>query len=102
MKRILIILFIALIPCLLPIIFSGCSSTKIEYEYIVPELSFPVWPNPGSEDFPLDPETNNAEVPLEYLKRLANYKKDINALEKYYLRCKELYNNEELNNGRKK
>ena len=69
----------------------GCKSTEVVTEFVVPDLNFPSWPNPGLENFPFDDGTNSVIVPLDYWEKLLFFKKDVKALEEYYKKVKELY-----------
>lgn len=87
MKKFLIVAF-----CVFASLFSvGCRSTEVVTEYVVPDLNFPTWPNPGPDNFPFDDKTETISVPLDYMEKLYVFKKDVKALEEYYDKIKELY-----------
>lgn len=93
--------FLLLFVCLSAVVvgLGSCRTlVKTEIEYVVPELNFPTWPNPGPVDFPF--EDGVISVPVDYFRQLYDYKKDIEGVEEYYSRCKELYLEGGLN-GRK-
>jgi hypothetical protein len=63
---------------------------KIEYIREVPDIVFPVFPPPDCVSF--DPETEIVSMPLWYWQDIAEYKLDIDALEEYLSRLRNIEN----------
>lgn len=92
-KNLFIHLFVTAVFCCLFFTCISCKSAPVEneYEYVFPVLNFPEWPNPGNEDFEINFDKRVIEVPLSYWDEIFYYKKDIEAVEEYYLKYKNLY-----------
>jgi hypothetical protein len=60
----------------------SCRTVKsIEYIHEIPDISFPVFPVPDCVTFDADTET--VSMPLDYWQKIAEYKIDIDAIQKY-------------------
>ena len=72
---------------LIPLITACVTKSKTEYLYTVPEVDFPLFPDP--EPVVLDEETETVSMPLWYWQRIAEYKIDVDAIENYLneLKC---------------
>ena len=71
-----------LVSVLIPLITACVTKGKTEYIYIVPAVDFPLFPDP--EPVVLDEETETVSMPLWYWQRIAEYKIDVDAIEKYF------------------
>ena len=69
------------------------TSQKIEFVHEVPAIVFPTFPPPDCVTF--DEETELVSMPLWYWLLIANYKIDMDAIEEYLDRLREL-NREKL------
>ena len=74
------------------------TSPRIEYIHEVPDVVFPTFPPPDSVT--LDDETEIVSMPLWYWLAIANYKIDVDAIEAYLDRLREIQKEKlsELNN----
>lgn len=64
------------------------TSPRIEIVYDVPDVTFPAFPPPDCVT--LDDETGTVSMPLWYWLLIANYKIDVDAIEKYIDRLRDL------------
>lgn len=70
-----------LVSVLIPLITACVTKNKTEYIYTVPDVDFPLFPDP--EPVVLDEATETVSMPLWYWQRIAEYKIDVDALEDY-------------------
>lgn len=71
-------------------LMNSCTSTRTEYEYITPDVVFPIFPEP--DGVTLDEEGGVVSMPLEYYIRIAEYKRDVDKVRRQIERMHELYN----------
>ncbi len=71
------------------------TKTKIEYVYDVPDVEFPIFPEPNSVS--LNEDEGTVEMPLWYWEKIAEYKFDVDAIEEYFERVKKIQ--ERISNG---
>ena len=80
---------IAILAISLMLLIPACATTpKIEVVHEIPDLTFPVFPPPDPVTF--DQETGLVSMPLWYWKDIAEYKIDVDAIEEYISRVREL------------
>ena len=60
---------------------TACETTRIEYIYDIPAVTFPVFPPPDFVAY--DPDTDMVIMPLFYWQKIAEYKIDIDAIKQY-------------------
>ncbi len=61
---------------------TACGTTpKVEYIHDIPDVTFPVFPPPDCVIY--DDETDSVSMPLWYWQKIAEYKIDVDAIEKY-------------------
>lgn len=72
----------ALMSVLLLLMQSCATSRRPVYIYDVPYVSFPAFPVPTETSF--DGATNTVKVPVDWYIQLAEYKTEIQAIEKFY------------------
>jgi hypothetical protein len=72
----------------------SCRSAPLKVEYVreVPDVVFPVFPPPDCVSFDL--ETEIVSMPLWYWQDIAEYKLDVDALEEYLLKLRNLRDGE--------
>jgi hypothetical protein len=63
---------------------------KIEIVHEIPDVTFPVFPPPDC--VALDPETELVSMPLWYWQEVAEYKIDVDAIEEYFIRLRNIDN----------
>jgi hypothetical protein len=70
----------------------SCRSAPLKIEYIreVPDVVFPVFPPPDCVSF--DAETETVSMPLWYWQDIAEYKIDIDAIEEYLSKLRNIDN----------
>jgi hypothetical protein len=60
----------------------SCQTVKtIEYIHEIPNIDFPIFPVPDFVTF--DDVTETVSMPLDYWQKMAEYKIDIDAIQKY-------------------
>jgi hypothetical protein len=71
-------------------LIASCRSAppKIEYIREVPDVIFPVFPPPDCVAF--DEETETVSFPLWYWQKIAEYKIDVDAIEEYFSRLRNI------------
>lgn len=75
------------------LLHQSCTTTKeIDYRFVVPELTWPDFPEWEKEDEVVDFENRTVTLPLDVLFDLAEYKVDITATETVYNRLRSLAN----------
>jgi hypothetical protein len=81
MKR-LNFLAVILAASVLTISITACETTpRVEYIHEIPDVTFPVFPPPDSVTY--DEATDTVTMPLWYWQNIAEYKIDVDAIEKY-------------------
>ena len=66
----------------LTLLTQSCATNKPVYIYDTPYVSFPAFPVPTETSF--DGATNTVKVPVDWYIQLAEYKTEIQAIEKFY------------------
>lgn len=67
-----------------------CASTKTVVIHDVPDVEFPVFPDPD----PVVLDGDNVSMPLWYFTKIAEYKADIDKIEAYFKKLRELNENQ--------
>lgn len=62
--------------------------TKIEYIYEKPDVNFPLFPSP--ESVILNDKKGIVEMPLWYWEKIAEYKIQVDAIEKYFYKLEKI------------
>lgn len=77
-----------LVSVLIPLITACVTKGKTEYIYTVPDVDFPLFPDP--EPVVLDEATETVSMPLWYWQRIAEYKIDVDAVEDYLCKLRSM------------
>lgn len=72
---------------------TACRTTRVETQVVVPEISFPAFPDPAGWAS-LDEETETVSMPLEYYARIFEYKVRVDEARTVYERIWEMYEGE--------
>jgi hypothetical protein len=68
---------------------TACGTTpRVEYIHEIPDVTFPVFPPPDCVLY--DEETDLVSMPLWYWQKIAEYKIDVDAIETYINRLREI------------
>jgi hypothetical protein len=76
-----------------PLITSCRTTPRIEYIHEIPDVIFPVFPSVDSVTY--DDETDLVSMPLELWMDIAEYKIDVDAIEEYLVRLRNIKEGEE-------
>ena len=76
----------------MPLLQSCITTKEIEYRFVVPEITWPDFPEWGKEDEIADFENRTVAIPMDVYFELAEYKVDITATETVYNRLRSLAN----------
>ena len=78
-----------MIASVLILLMIACGTTpRVEYIHEIPDVVFPVFPPPDTVTF--DNETGLVSMPLWYWQKIAEYKIDIDAIQKYIYQLREI------------
>jgi hypothetical protein len=68
---------------------TACETTpKVEYIHEIPDVTFPVFPPPDSVAY--DEASDTVSMPLWYWQKIAEYKIDVDAIEAYINRLRNI------------
>ena len=65
--------------------------TTTKTVYVLPEVAWPMFPEPSVDDVDYNNKTGKVEMSMEYYDKLKNFKADYKATRKAYELTKELY-----------